>query len=321
MFSIGFGPELVGFNDRHGTRWKLSAVPLGGYVKFFGDENAASVPDQAAARRHDARPSARTASSTSRWRRAPPSWRPARSPISSWRSSIFAGDFHDRTASQTRPPRVDAVQAGSAAAAAGFQPGDLVLVDRRPADRQLRRHAAHRRISAGEPLDVVVERGGAHGDACRRRRRSRRSRTISATSTASACSASAGRWRRATSSSRPVGPLDGDRLGRAGDLVRRRPHAVLYRRRLRRPRSRRSARRPDPDRPGVRPGRRRVGLRRRLIHLAGGAVGLDRPAEPVSDPAARWRSPFVLWDRGGARAAAVGAGAGDRLPHRASRSS
>src|SRR5436305_8100210 len=47
-FSLGFGPELFGFNDRHGTRWKLSAVPLGGYVKFFGDENAASVPDAAA---------------------------------------------------------------------------------------------------------------------------------------------------------------------------------------------------------------------------------------------------------------------------------
>ena len=45
-FSIGFGPELIGFNDRHGTRWKLSAIPLGGYVKFFGDDNAASVPDQ-----------------------------------------------------------------------------------------------------------------------------------------------------------------------------------------------------------------------------------------------------------------------------------
>src|SRR5256884_5076209 len=45
-FSIGFGPELVGFNDRRGTRWKLSAIPLGGYVKFFGDENAASVPHQ-----------------------------------------------------------------------------------------------------------------------------------------------------------------------------------------------------------------------------------------------------------------------------------
>ncbi|HVY20151.1 MAG TPA: site-2 protease family protein, partial [Bauldia sp.] len=41
VFSIGFGPELLGFNDRHGTRWKLAAIPLGGYVKFLGDENAA----------------------------------------------------------------------------------------------------------------------------------------------------------------------------------------------------------------------------------------------------------------------------------------
>src|SRR5258707_11542308 len=48
VFSIGFGPELFGFNDRHGTRWKVSAIPLGGYVKFFGDENAASVPDPGA---------------------------------------------------------------------------------------------------------------------------------------------------------------------------------------------------------------------------------------------------------------------------------
>ena len=44
-FSIGFGPELAGFTDRRGTRWKLSAVPLGGYVKFVGDMNAVSKPD------------------------------------------------------------------------------------------------------------------------------------------------------------------------------------------------------------------------------------------------------------------------------------
>src|SRR6202171_1596127 len=48
VFSIGFGPEICGFYDRYGTRWKISAVPLGGYVKFFGDENAASVPDHEA---------------------------------------------------------------------------------------------------------------------------------------------------------------------------------------------------------------------------------------------------------------------------------
>jgi regulator of sigma E protease len=44
-FSIGFGKEIAGWNDRHGTRWKLSWMPLGGYVKFKGDANAASMPD------------------------------------------------------------------------------------------------------------------------------------------------------------------------------------------------------------------------------------------------------------------------------------
>lgn len=44
-FSLGFGPELIGFDDRHGTRWRLSAIPLGGYVRFVGDMNAASMPD------------------------------------------------------------------------------------------------------------------------------------------------------------------------------------------------------------------------------------------------------------------------------------
>lgn len=42
-FSIGFGPELFGWTDSHGTRWKLSAIPLGGYVKFFGDQDVSST--------------------------------------------------------------------------------------------------------------------------------------------------------------------------------------------------------------------------------------------------------------------------------------
>src|SRR5277367_1784438 len=44
VFSIGFGPELFGWNDRSGTRWKVSAIPLGGYVKMFGDADPASMP-------------------------------------------------------------------------------------------------------------------------------------------------------------------------------------------------------------------------------------------------------------------------------------
>jgi regulator of sigma E protease len=44
-FSVGFGRELIGWTDKHGTRWKISAIPLGGYVRFVGDMNAASTPD------------------------------------------------------------------------------------------------------------------------------------------------------------------------------------------------------------------------------------------------------------------------------------
>src|ERR1700750_3374858 len=44
IFSLGFGPELFGFRDRHGTRWRVSAIPLGGYGKFFGDDTEASAP-------------------------------------------------------------------------------------------------------------------------------------------------------------------------------------------------------------------------------------------------------------------------------------
>ncbi len=45
-FSVGFGRELFGWNDRHGTRWKICVLPLGGYVKFAGDANVASKPDE-----------------------------------------------------------------------------------------------------------------------------------------------------------------------------------------------------------------------------------------------------------------------------------
>ena len=45
-FSIGFGQEIFGWNDKHGTRWKICWIPLGGYVKFFGDRNVFSQADQ-----------------------------------------------------------------------------------------------------------------------------------------------------------------------------------------------------------------------------------------------------------------------------------
>ena len=45
VFSIGFGPEIFGWTDKARTRWKISLIPLGGYVKMFGDADAASRPD------------------------------------------------------------------------------------------------------------------------------------------------------------------------------------------------------------------------------------------------------------------------------------
>ena len=45
-FSIGFGKEIFGWNDKSGTRWKICWIPLGGYVKFFGDRNVFSQSDQ-----------------------------------------------------------------------------------------------------------------------------------------------------------------------------------------------------------------------------------------------------------------------------------
>ena len=48
VFSVGFGKELFGFNDKQGTRWRFSLIPLGGYIKMRGDENAASMPSAGA---------------------------------------------------------------------------------------------------------------------------------------------------------------------------------------------------------------------------------------------------------------------------------
>src|SRR3989338_11155819 len=48
QFSIGFGSEIIGFTDKKGTRWKFCAIPIGGYVKMYGDKNGASMPDREA---------------------------------------------------------------------------------------------------------------------------------------------------------------------------------------------------------------------------------------------------------------------------------
>ena len=159
VFSIGFGPEIVGFNDRHGTRWKISAIPLGGYVKFFGDDNVASVPDA------DAVAAMNTDERRVSFFHQPVAARAAvvaAGPIANFllAIAIFATIFM-LYGKQETAARVDAVVPGSAAAAAGFQTGDLVLsIDGKPIDtfKDMQEIVS---LNPDVPLDFVVERGGA----------------------------------------------------------------------------------------------------------------------------------------------------------------
>lgn len=157
VFSIGFGPELVGFNDRYGTRWKISAVPLGGYVKFLGDENAASAPDhQAVATLSESEKREAFASQGVGARAAVV----AAGPIANFILAIviFAAIFA-LFGRQSTSARVDSVQPESAAARAGFQSGDLVLsIDGTKIDSfsDMQRIVS---ASAGAALTVEIERG------------------------------------------------------------------------------------------------------------------------------------------------------------------
>ena len=158
VFSIGFGPELVGRTDRSGTRWKIASVPLGGYVKFFGDAGAASntsgvqLASMDAAERavsfHHKRLGQRTAIVLA-------------GPAANFVFAIvlFAGLFVFVGRPST-PPIVDSVTPGSAAAEAGFAPGDrIVEIDGSEITRfqEMQRIV---RLGLDRRLEVVVRRGG-----------------------------------------------------------------------------------------------------------------------------------------------------------------
>ncbi len=155
-FSLGFGPELAGFNDRHGTRWKISAIPLGGYVKFFGDENAASVPDHAAAAAMNEQEKKDSFIGKSVAQRAAVV---VAGPLANFVLAIVIFALLFMTVGKpTATARVDSVLPNSAAAAAGFQSGDLVT---EIGGEKIDSFADMQRIvslSAGDPLSIVVER-------------------------------------------------------------------------------------------------------------------------------------------------------------------
>jgi regulator of sigma E protease len=156
-FSLGFGPELVGFNDRHGTRWKVSAVPLGGYVKFLGDDTEASTPSaEALASMTDEE----RAGSFHHKKVGPRAAIVAAGPIANFILAILIFTcLFTFFGKPSTTARVDKVEASSAAAAAGFQVGDIVTaIDGAKIDSftDMQRIVG---THAGDTLTFTVKRG------------------------------------------------------------------------------------------------------------------------------------------------------------------
>ena len=193
-FSIGFGRALFGWTDGHGTRWKVSAIPLGGYVKFFGDANAASAgvngrggdgmmlgsdlyPAEAEPPQAQGPGTTQFGSERARLEAVltedekavcfhfKPVWQRmavvAAGPLANFALAvvIFAVLF----GTLGRPvvePVIGTVAEGSAAEAAGFEPGDRVLTLAGRKVAQWDQMANRIRLSSGTPLDFEVDRGG-----------------------------------------------------------------------------------------------------------------------------------------------------------------
>jgi regulator of sigma E protease len=158
-FSIGFGPEIFGFNDRHGTRWKLSAIPLGGYVKFLGDMSVTSAPDAEGTKKLTEAERKHAFHTQPVWKRAATVFAgPAANFLLT--IAVFAVMFsvYGRFVSD---PMVAEVRPDSPAAIAGFQPGDrFISVDGSPIETfsDVQRMVSGR---AGDPLTFVMQRDGS----------------------------------------------------------------------------------------------------------------------------------------------------------------
>ncbi len=162
VFSIGFGPEIFGFYDRHGTRWRVSWIPLGGYVKFIDDENVASASGRKA---FEALPEEERKRSFQGKTLAQRAAIVAAGPIANFVLAIviFTAIF-SVFGERITAAKVDAVNPGSAAERAGFKAGDRVLsID----GSEINNFAAMQRIVAMSPeqsMHFVVDRGGANVD-------------------------------------------------------------------------------------------------------------------------------------------------------------
>jgi regulator of sigma E protease len=153
VFSVGFGKEIFGFYDRHGTRWKFSWIPLGGYVKFAGDANAASLP------KFNSEPTPGSLQAATLWKRMAVV---IAGPLANFilAIAIFTMAFA-WIGAQVAEPRVDGVTDDGAAKVAGLQSGDFVRkIDGQKITSFFEIQEAM--ILRGEkPVALEVERGGS----------------------------------------------------------------------------------------------------------------------------------------------------------------
>ncbi|TGY87412.1 RIP metalloprotease RseP [Marinicauda algicola] len=160
VFSVGFGPTLVSWHDGKGTQWRIAALPLGGYVRFRGDENAASAPDRKElARLREAHADPGTVFHFK------PVWQRvlivAAGPVANFILAVVIFAALGMIRGEARiEPLVGEVTAGSPAESAGLESGDLILaIDGSPVSgfSDISRTVFMR---AGQQIDIAVERDG-----------------------------------------------------------------------------------------------------------------------------------------------------------------
>jgi regulator of sigma E protease len=165
-FSLGFGPAIFAWRDRSGVEWRLACIPLGGYVKFAGDENAASVPDKVGLDEARAAIIAREGPGAER-RYLPfkPLWQRTliilAGPAANFLLAIvifsaFFGIFGEPFTT----PRVETVVPGGAAQRAGFLPGDVITAADNRAMATFEEVQFYVEYRAGVPIDFTVQRAG-----------------------------------------------------------------------------------------------------------------------------------------------------------------
>ncbi|NBB62867.1 PDZ domain-containing protein [Pseudomonas sp. ODNR1LW] len=165
-FAIGFGRAIFSRTDRHGIEWRFGWMPLGGYVKFSGDLDASSVPDQAGLAELRKRVIAEKGPGAERdYFHFKPVWQRAlivaAGPAANFvlAITIFTLVFMS-VGARLLPARVAQVQAGSPAAAAGFQVGDLITGVNGKSIRDGGEVTRTVMLSTGDPVRFTVERQG-----------------------------------------------------------------------------------------------------------------------------------------------------------------